>query len=408
MIITTINFIILTFSWLKRKNLAPFSIYNFYLASIFLLFLIPSYVDYMIVGYSSIFKIDIFFSIFIVLVHLVYILGHKPKDFTSKHLDYIRPTNFYILLAAWFILFVVKIGLGVGFQPMVMLDRILNPRNYTYIKEATGPITYVVGSISVVLMYAAFNLRSRLNSILAASIIFFLVVIPGSKATIIIFVAYYVFSITRRNKVVINSFFDKVKLILGGFISVSILIVISFNIMTQGGNSKSVMEEILTYQEEYQFSKEIINDGDYNAENTILGITDTVIAIIPRQIYDDKPYVGYYNRFWREKYDSARTARYHSSQFGILAEAFTFLGTFGIFVYAIITGIFLRISEHVFKRSPSNFDQFIYLYFCTYTYFYLRNGFLFFVPYSIIIQIFLAFICFRLLGERKSLFRWRN
>ncbi|WP_261854099.1 hypothetical protein [Clostridium folliculivorans] len=174
----------------------------------------------------------------------------------------------------------------------------------------------------------------------------------------------------------------------------AILLISAFMIFYKPGEVVSVndaIEGLKGYQKEAYYTVRVINDFDWNIEYTYEGLVDTITPFVPRIIWDDKPYSGFYQRYWRDIYEP-NAVLYQTSTFGALAEAHMMFGMFGAFLYAIIFYFICKKSFIFYQKINTFFGMFIVAYVQCSMYFFVRGGLFSSTVVAFVYQSIIAYI----------------
>jgi hypothetical protein len=368
-----------------RLNYFPFSPLFIFLASYNLVFVLPTllnafpireafYMARLEEGYFGAYTFynRCFFYVYCIL-SVVYFdrgknLPKKRRIEQKAHRSWVV-FLFFMALASKY----VYLGVGLNFNPLVILERIIYPREFTYIKEGAGIVNYIQNSLTLLTYFMAVVLylqkinKINLLLVVSAALLFF---IGGSKQQIIWIAFIYLMLRNKQLNTVHFSFMKNVKYL----IMVGGLVVFSFSIMIVRSDNSTLIEKLINYQRESYYSALILTDFDWEPEYTINGLVDTIVAPIPRSVWKEKPYLGYYNRYWRDVYEP-KTVRYHSSTYGFIAESHMLFAGFGAITFAFIFFFLVRYCYINFLTSTTYLGVFFPIYLTTFLYFFLRAGF---------------------------------
>ena len=304
------------------------------------------------------------------------------------------------LLVLILIAFIVKyfyLATGLSFAPELIIDRYINPRDYTFIKKGTGYINYLNSAcLHALIFYNVFYFLStyksnRIFSIFTLGVSCLIVFGGGGKQNILWILIYWIFLATKLNPEVITSassyFYRAAKAaFIGGLAAGSVFI-----LFQPPQSALSVLEIIVDYQQESFYSSQVISDFEYSFDYTFLGLYDTLIAIIPRGLWPGKPLVGYYQRFWRDVYQ-ADTVEYHTTTYGFLAEAYFMFGQLGPLIYGCFSAFFVVMLERAFIETSRLSSIFIVSFLTINFYFFVRGGYLGFQFWYVLIVLVLGTI----------------
>jgi oligosaccharide repeat unit polymerase len=151
------------------------------------------------------------------------------------------------------------------------------------------------------------------------------------------------------------------------------------------------LQKMVGYQKEAYYTVRIIDDFRWTIKYTFEGIYDTLTPFIPRFIWEDKPFTGFYHRYWRPLYEP-NTVIYQTSTAGALAEAYMMFGIFGSFIYAFIFYKLCKWVYNFFQKTRSPLGLFVVCYLQCSMYFFVRFGILSSTIVNFVYQFVIAFI----------------
>lgn len=386
-------------------NYLPFSPLFIFIAAYNLVFVLPTLLVVLPIGdvfYMS--RLDAsylgkytlynrcFFYIFCLLSILYFDKGKKisKKNKLKKSVD--RSWVVYLILLAFIAKF-LYLGTGLGFNPLLILDRIIFPREYTKIKIGTGFINYIQASLTLLayfmaaLLYQQKGNKVNLLLMIFSAILFF---VGGAKQQVIWLAFVYIMLKNKNSDVVSFALMKNLKYL----ILISGLVVFSFAIMIVRADNKPLIEKLVKYQRESYYSALVITDFEWKSEYSVEGVVDTLTAPIPRALWQDKPFIGYYNRYWRDKYEP-KTVRFHTSTYGFIAESHMLLSSFGAVVYSIFFFFLVKYCYTAFLKSTTYIGVFFPIYLTTLLYFFLRSGFTGFTLLTVISTYLISTIVIR-------------
>ncbi|MEZ8796622.1 hypothetical protein AB6D64_07330 [Vibrio cyclitrophicus] len=363
-------------------------------------------------SYSELYKLELFLLAFLLsFVTFYYVISSFA--FKGMNTECMRPIvgsvtykNIAVLFVLAFLVKYIYLGTGLGFSPSAVLDRFLSPRDYTYIKKGTGFINYLHSVFLHALLFVScyfFITRKEMSLTLRFSIVllpFILVFFGGGKQNYLWIIVYW--SVISFKTFQLRISFSKVikKIITFGCIFLGLLwFSFSFVVTSNSGARVGLLSKLADYQREAYFSARVINDFHWDIEYMAIGIYDTVVAIIPRAIWLDKPLVGFYRRYWQPEYESD-VVEYHTTTYGFISESYMFFGYLGPTLYALIWAIICiyiaRINTKTTEMSSLFRCSFLLLLF----YFFVRDGFSGFTFwYSVIVVVLSGYLI-------KYKFKW--
>ena len=376
LLIVSVFFLIFEPLFLKDKYIVFSPICIFFISFVFI-YILPYYVFYIspnlsfvsTVSKESIFHgylmVRLFFYSFVsVITYQLYKLKYNQR-IVFRPLNYTFHYSWvFLLFGVFFLFFLFKLGLGVGFSPFAMLDRFLNPRAYTYIKSGLGPITFLYSAIilifQVVITKSTFHKKNKLIY-LALFFVFIIIMFGGSKSTVLRVFFLWIL-IYQKERFFSKSIKKKLSLLIKASLGLLLMLIIAFGLMSSQRSKLTnpivIFEKIVEYQEEAEHTVRIVTDFNWKFEYFTVGIFDTVFNFVPRYFWTSKPYMSYFNRYWREKYKPG-SVMYHTSTYGCVAEAYMFLGMLGPFIYGILYALVLSKVYRSFLHS-THFSMFIF------------------------------------------------
>lgn len=299
----------------------------------------------------------------------------KKKSIEIKKAKYAFNKDFMIILALFS--FVIVFGtqlLIVNFNIPIFIDKLINPRMYTYYKESLGPLTYLIEVTKKVYLFASLVYFIRNKNRIS---IFFVVtstilnILGGTKTSIIIILIFYVLVWQKFSRNKINISFFKIAKLGSAMI---ILLLIAFLTMSQNDESlSSAIEAIISYPQEAYYSSQVIRDFDPQLEHHIEIIRSFIFTPIPRAIYSGKDYYGFYANYWRPIYQP-NTVIYHTSTYGLFAEGQMLFGILSTIVYSIILNILLYKTYIKFYLKKNITQIFFNIFIISQIYFFMRVG----------------------------------
>lgn len=333
-------------------------------------------------------------------VFLMYFLSIKKKKLKRKISMEIRPGWVIFVLLISVVIKYLYLGTGLAWNPVLVFERIIFPREFTYIKEGTGLINYLQASLTLASFFLAtvnyFQKKNCFNAFLMAfaAILFFA---GGAKQSLVWLAFIYIIVAAKINIHKDASTLKNLKYIL----LILAIIVASFSIMVVRADSRSLLEKLTKYQEEAYNSALVLGDYSWEPEYTINGLVDTLIAPVPRKVWSGKPYVGFYKRYWQPRYE-ANAVIFQTSTYGFISESHMMLGAVGPFVYALLFSFLVIYCYLKILGSQRIFPLMVALYLSTFFYFLLRTGFTGFIVINIGFAIFVFYQTLR----KVYSFRW--
>jgi oligosaccharide repeat unit polymerase len=366
-------------------NYLPFSPLFVFLSAYNLLFVLPVLFNALAIGkkfYMARLEVNYFdeyiyynrwfFYVFCILT-LVYFVSSKNSLKKQRIEKQVHRSWVVFLFLIALVAKYVYLGTGLNFNPSLILERMIFPREFTYIREGVGLELYIQAALTLLAYFMAVLLyiqkKNKINLLLMilAILLFF---IGGGKQQIIWMMFNYIMLKNKQSKLIYFSFFNNIKYIL----IVSFLVVFAFTIMIVRTDNSTLGEKMASYQRESYYSALVITDFEWAPEYSINGVVDTLLAPVPRSLWKEKPYIGYYNRYWREVYEP-KTVRYHSSTYGFIAESHMLFGSFGAIAFSFIFFFLVKYCYINYLTSTTYMGAFFPIYLTTFLYFFLRAGF---------------------------------
>lgn len=415
MIIVCVLSVFLEYKLLKGKYMffSPFTNFNI---SFFVVYLFPiilfritpddSYfsllsLDVITKGYMY---IRVFYYTWWVLSMLFFLRLRKHRIIVIRGMQKVAKDYLFFIWFVMFGLYFIAISAPLGFNLSLTFSRLINPRAFTYIRSGYGPINHILNAIKLIMLilsaYLVFYKKSY-GSLLLAFFSLVVNILGGSKTSFVNFAIVYALI---SNKMDFQ--FKKVnlfKLAKYGVLGL-ILLLIAFMVFYKPGEIISLeeaLEGLKGYQKEAYYTINVINDFEWDIKFLFEGILDTITPFIPRAIWGDKPYSGFYQRYWRMIYEP-NTVLYHTSTFGTLAEAFMMFGYIGAFIYAIFFYIICKKVFLYYQKTNTFYGVFVSAYIQCGMYFLVRSGLF---SSTIVAMVYQSFIAYLLLVIIQKLFR---
>lgn len=273
------------------------------------------------------------------------------------------------------------LGLGLGMNPTEVINRFLHPREYTYIVQGTGVVNYLHVACSQVVVFIATNFllwakTEKLTKRIILYLIALLITIGGGGKQNFIWFVFYFITIYQKGLPALSIGRLFIRCAVSAVI-ISFVFAIAFYVVRRDGESEGMnfLQILTSYQNEAFFSAQVLYDFSWTPEYLWVGIHDTLVAVIPRNIWEAKPLAGYYNTYWRDIYEPG-TEVFHTSTYGFLSEAHMMFGILGIYIYAIIWAFLLKLITNVYACTTSSYSFYIVDVIALNIYFFIRDGFL--------------------------------
>jgi len=308
----------------------------------------------------------------------------------------------FLMLFVYFL----YIGSGVDFNPVLMIDRMINPRAYTYIKEGFGPLIFINTCMQLIALFMVLNgffSTRRKVYLLLLFVVVSSMILGGGKSQFLMVVIFSALlyqksgmggKVTLGKKIGIFALF--LLLMLGAFFSAFV----AYGDSDKKADSIDVLSAIVDYQREAYYSAKVAKDFDWDPEFVLVAVVDTATAVVPRFLWEDKPYFGFYNRYWRPLYEPD-TVAYHTTTYGALAEGHMVFGGLGPFFYGLLWAFFVALLYRRILLASKLHTFFISVYLSCLVYFFLRAGFLFSTPWNVVIFSGVSYIFLSRLERRR-------
>lgn len=314
------------------------------------------------------------------------------------------------------VVFVVYLGVGVGFNPISMVRRVIAPRQYTQLREGTGYISYVraitfyalISTVAARTILAKDRWSLRLIYVGITAVV---AVGGGSKSSLVYLLIGFVLANQLKYRQQRFSFLSVRRLLshagaqLMLLALASLTLMGSFKIMDFGSSGdqfeQSFSHRIVEYSKEAANTGRVMNDFEGDPSRIVSVLVDTATFVIPRFLYPDKPITGMYNMYWKPAYESNR-ASYHASTYGALSEAHMLFDFAGPFVYGVIFATLIVEMTKRFYSMNSPFEFSILFFFYGFMYFFVRAGFSGSVAVMVIILIAGNWMLFKILRVKSQ------
>ncbi|MCG3178515.1 MAG: hypothetical protein BIFFINMI_00843 [Phycisphaerae bacterium] len=283
---------------------------------------------------------------------------------------------FFLFLA----FMIISLGAGVGFNPLTMIDRALNPRAYTYIKEGLGPINYLRNIFrGLILIFAAIMVFSENKS--KKSILFFCLVagltILGAGKTAVVMPLIVLLVVWQMLKWSSAGFFKKMWHLALTAAAAFAVVIFAFMLLGRVGERDTfagATSHLYKYQKEGYYLPLVIENFRWSPRRLPEAAYDSVIVIIPRAVWPGKPMVGLYSRYFKPAFDR-ETVSYHVSTFGCLAEAHMLFGPLGPWLYGVIWALLVYKVYGWMIRPTTWLKAFLVVTMAAWSYLLMRTGF---------------------------------
>ena len=264
----------------------------------------------------------------------------------------------------------------VGFSPGQFIQMQINPREFTYLRSGLGPLTYITNVSKMLLLFIStvYFFQKKTFSALFVLLISFLVNLAGGSKSSLLIIFIFVILVRQKNQMERKLGTGKFALVIVFFSAVAFF---SFYIMCDSMNIDSfseLVDFITSYAQEAFYSAKVIDDFSWIPNNIWIAIRSFFLTPIPRFLFPDKGYYGFYQECWRNVYQEG-SVLYQSSTYGFLAEGHMLFGFFSPILLAFIINKVARKIYIDFCSSSSLTELFILSYLFTRMYFYTRSGY---------------------------------
>ncbi len=382
-----ISLIILVYCYIKnfKESNRFFTPNQLFYTSIFLLYIIPGIVESSEVT-------DLYVLIFLITYAII---EKQSLILRSKNdLVYIPILN-YVVFGLLIKTLYIYIAVDYSIDQVVQL--IIDPRSFTYISESMGPFIIVIGAYNSLLLFIAISNLVVIKKIKLELLL--LIINSGIGASKSSFITF-----TLMVAIIYQSYFyfNNIK-IFWFIVLMAIMGYASFAIYGEAGvvnfDFDYVENKLKNYFVEYKSTSNVINDFSFSFTYLYDLIYQTLIAMFPRVLWEDKPYVSFYHTYWRDIYEPG-TPIYHTTTYGFMAEASMAFGIIGPILYAIIFNFYISktnrliVSEIYYYRFTGYALMVLIFYF-------VRAGFFFTTLWQLIITTIIFYIIFKFLKIKK-------
>lgn len=408
-LIVSVMFVVFEFRFKKHSYI--FSPYTMFVLAFNFIFLVPYYMttlpvigDFVRVGRLSADDLKafewyarVFFYSWLPLAIYFVSRSNLSQDDVRSDLTNANRSSLWVLLISVIAITLIFLGLGTEFSPSTMLRRSFFPREFTDIKMGMGPFIFLKQAVcGVLLVSSSFNAikRRSVRSYLILLIALTLNFIGGTKTSFVInfLVIFMVYQKIGLKKTAATNPLKNIFVLLCLAPVILSAVIGSFFVMGDKNSSVDQIQRIGRYQAEGYYTALVLNDYKWKSEYLISGLSDTAFAYIPRAIFPDKPTVGFYRNYWKERYEP-NTPAHHTSTFGALAESFMMFGYSGAFLYGLIFAFICKLSDRLYLKSDNVGSLFFAIYSIYWLYFLMRAGLTgFAVAQPLMIFIFTYFI----------------
>tara|TARA_B100000963_G_scaffold353609_1_gene368623 strand:- start:807 stop:2078 length:1272 start_codon:yes stop_codon:yes gene_type:complete len=351
---------------------------------------------------GEIYKLLIFLNLFL-LSYLIFIAifnNYRRQNNASYKVDFsISEVRLLVLVCVTFVIKYFYLAVGLGFNPFNVLDRLLNPREYTYIKIGTGYINYLHSAFLHVLLFSTtlffYVNKFKIRHLIFYLLCFFLVFMGGGKQNFL-WLVFYLIVVNRFFELPATRNLSYLWRNLRFAMTALFVLLVSF-VVLQGDSivNRSIFEVYIDYQREAYYSAKVLTDFDFKFEYLYYGIYSTVFAIVPRAVWSEKPLLGFYNEYWRPLYEPS-TVSYHSSTYGFASESYMMFGLFGALIYGFLFALYINFINNLMHYKPNVSKIFIAGISLILVYFFLRGGFFGFTFWYFLILVLIGTFLLRL------------
>lgn len=313
----------------------------------------------------------------------------------------------YIVLASYLAVFFLYMGSGLSFNPAAILDRLINPRSYTYLTTGFGPLVYVktgLGFAAMVMAAARWQADPRkpgriaiLGFALAVN------VLGGTKSSIVMPFVALVLIMQRTHSGSQQRLGAKLRYMLVAPLVTVGLVATAFSMwgkQTEATGVERVVTQLRDYGREAYLSARVVADFPWSFDYTVEAVTDTMLAPVPRVIYPEKQFVGFYKKYWMPRYESG-VVEYHTTTSGFVAEGHMVFGLLSPVVYAVFFA-FLCARVYSMLLAPTSLPILaIGIFVTSQMYFISRTGIFGTTPWYILIPALVIAMAYVLTGQRR-------
>ena len=379
-------------TFLLKKKSAIYTDYPlFVLIGLCLTYYVPYFIfkDYQN-GEMVIFELTVFYVSFIVLHILI-------KKRAKNKFIYTTPVNLAKIYLGTICLWIFSLASGLD-NPLLILDRALNPRDYTHIRSSEGIITFIsIGFTfcSTYLSACEFIREKNLRKFLIFLIFVAINLLGGGKSSMVSIILILIFA----KETVSGQSVSGYSFIKYGIIAL-IALILSFGLFSRAGSRTSDVGEMLSrfveYQQEYIFSTLLYTNANSKAGDYFLvGIYETLSAGVPRGVFPSKPQGALYTKYINPELDISDDIN-HFATYGIQLEGKLVFGWLWPIIAAFILVLYLKIPEYLSRHHET--PRIFILWNCLIIFGFIRAGVLFTTPWMTFIIIPLIYI---LMGGRK-------
>lgn len=396
-----------------REKYIIFSPYTFAQFSLLYIYILPFVFYNSDTIYNYISRIDndtvtqfllifrIFYYLFCILSIFSFIkISNRIR--TKNKLSTRLSTQFILISSVLLIVVILFSELRItGFNISIFIDKMINPRKYTFFTEGLGPLNHLLGFAKAMLLFISFVYRKQIKNALSNLLMIVAIlinVLGGSKSSLLF---AFSFAVIIFQKMTETSKYIKFRNLLYLALAFFIVAVISFMLMSLSDEGKTIsgaLESIIGYSQEAYYSSRVIRDFSWSVEYINEVLRGLVYTPIPRAIFSSKGFYGLYNSYWRPFYQQ-NTVQYHTSTYGFLAEAHMLFGVIGPFLYAILFNSLFERMYIAFFKIRRLYSMFFLTYVSTWIYLLMRSGLFMPTNFWIFIIVFFAGWLFFLVGN---------
>lgn len=379
----------------RHKSESKYTSYpTFVLIAIVLTYYLPYLIqDNLENRFKVIIEIFIFYIFFLIIHSLLF----RKKIAKIAHT---RPRNLSKIYLLTIIIWAYSLTSGLD-NPLLIIDRALNPRDYTHIRTSEGVITYLsIGFtfFSTFISACEYLKNKTLRNLITLSIFIAINILGGGKSSMVSIAVIFLFA-----KEIVSS-----KIVTKDFMKYSVLaitlLILSFGIFSRAGSRTNDVTEMITrfteYQQEMIFSALLYQQANLNSAEYLLdGVFDTFTAGIPRALYPTKPQGSLYVKYVNPELQISEDIN-HFATYGIQLEGKLVFGWIWPVISATLLVLYLKIPNLI--CGSVNVPTILRLWNCLVIFGLIRAGLLFTTPWMIFI---ITPLLYFLLGRKKYLNR---
>lgn len=286
--------------------------------------------------------------------------------------------NSFIFGSILFLFSIILIGelTLVNFSVTNMFLKMINPRQFTYLREGLGPITVIVNFSKSLLLFLSIVYRNQKKTsftliILLLAILF--TFLGGSKSSLLVVLIYYVLAMQKYS---INYIKISLRKLMFYVVILLLLVLISFKLMSidkSESTLNSTISSVIGYSQEAYYSSKVITDFEWKVDHIETVVEDLFLTPIPRKIFKSKSFYGLYKTYWQPLYQP-NVVVYHTSTYGFLAEGHMLFSFLTPLIYALLFNALLLKMYKTLYTTRNILTFYFILVLSTMIYFLFRTG----------------------------------